>query len=284
MSARRVWVVGGMAWDTVLHLDALPAPGGYARVRKRFERPGGTAANVAQAVASAGVETGFVSSLGNDERGALLLQTLEASHLAHLAISRYEGESEHVLVLVQDDGDRTIIGLAGGGEIHLASVSLDPSDIVVFVAWDQRFGHDLRLANDVGCTTIVGLGALGDPDVDSASIAFGSRSDAAPEVFPIEHLDRFERIVVTNAAEGATQYEATATLYQPAFGATVVDTTGAGDAFLAGYLALYAHGLTDGAAALEAGARWAAAMVSINASVPPDFATVDGASCLLDSA
>jgi len=61
------------------------------------------------------------------------------------------------------------------------------------------------------------------------------------------------------------------TLHQPAFPADVVDTTGAGDAFLAGYLARYARGLTGGAEALEAGARWAARTVAVESSVPPPW-------------
>lgn len=65
-------------------------------------------------------------------------------------------------------------------------------------------------------------------------------------------------------------------IHQDAFPAKVIDTTGAGDAFTAGYLAGLAKGYADGRKGLEAGARWAALMVTVEASVPPNWSTVPG--------
>lgn len=279
----RVWVVGAIAWDTVLHLDTFPQRGGFTRGRRKTERPGGSAGNVAQALATAGVEVGFVTALGRDERGELLHRTLRDSELAHLHIEWIDGESNHVLVIVHDEGDRTILGLSEDhvDAIHLDTVPLAPGDIVVFVVWDKRYQDDLRLANAAGCTTVVGLGALEDAHVAHADIAFGSHVDISSGTTPQAALNRFGRIVMTSGADGARQYDPGSEKWQPAIGADVIDTTGAGDAFLAGYLAAYAHGLTDGTAALEAGARWAAAMVAVEASVPPPFDTVPGGQDLL---
>jgi sugar/nucleoside kinase (ribokinase family) len=279
----RVWVVGAIAWDTVVHLDTYPKPGGFTRGRRKIERPGGSAGNVAQALATAGVETGFVTSLGRDERGAALQRTLEESSLEHVHIGWVDGESEHVLVIVHDQGDRTILGLTADHPeaIRLHDVPLVAGDIVVFVVWDERYREDLRIATEAGCVTVVGLAALEDAAVRHADIAFGSRVDIHPDTDPRAALDRFDRIVMTSGAQGARQYTGDGVLTRPAEPAQVVDTTGAGDAFLAGYLAAYAHGFTDGSLALRAGARWAAAMVSVEASIPPAWPSVAGAAELL---
>jgi len=283
LGRRRIWVVGAIAWDTVLHVTAYPAPGSYTKGSRRRERPGGSAANVAQAVATAGLEVGFVTVLGRDDRGAVLHETLRQSDLEHLHIRWVEGETNHVLVMVDDDGDRTIVGLAGDGldTIHLDDVPLAAGDIVVFVVWDESLRGDLEIAAAAGCVTVVGLGALEDPQVAHAHIAFGSHVDISAGTDPRRHLHRFDRIVRTSGADGAWQYTADGVLHQPALLTEVVDTTGAGDAFLAGYLSVYAHGLTDGRAALEAGARWAALMVQLEASIPPPWHTVDGVAALL---
>jgi len=276
-------VVGAIAWDTVLHIDAYPAPGTYTQGRDRRERPGGSAANVAQGVATSGLEVGFVTALGRDDLGEVLHETLRESDLQHLHVRWVDGETNHVLVLVDGEGDRTIIGLSGGGHdtIHLDGVPLEAGDIVSFVVWDETLRGDLAVATAAGCITVVGLGALEDPHVVHADIAFGSHVDIAAGTDPSLHLDRFDRIVRTGGADGARQYTADGVLHQPALLADVVDTTGAGDAFLAGYLSIYAHGVTDGRAALEAGARWAALMVQLEASIPPHWRTVEGLAALL---
>ena len=76
---RRVWIVGPIAWDTVIYIDEYPEAGGFSQCKERIDRPGGTAGNVAIALATTGVETGFVTYLGNDEYGAKLLGMLKQS-------------------------------------------------------------------------------------------------------------------------------------------------------------------------------------------------------------
>lgn len=51
------------------------------------------------------------------------------------------------------------------------------------------------------------------------------------------------------------------------------DTTGAGDAFIAGFLAGIAHELNP-TQALEIAAQWAASSVQFNSSIPPGFELV----------
>ncbi len=273
--ARRVWIVGPTAWDTVVYVDRYPIAGRFTQCRITIERPGGSAANVAQALATAGIETGFVTTIGDDAIGQRLRSTLAASRIAHLVINRTPGESDHVLVLVDDEGERTILGLSPTTLHHISSrdAPFEPGDIVVFVVWHDHFLDDLDSARDRGCTTIVGLAALDNPAV-TADIAFGSRSDLVGDVGPALHRARFSRIVVTSGPEGALQLDGNGAQRQAALPTSVVDSTGAGDAFLAGYLAMYARGAVDGVRALEAGARWAAITVAHEGSIPPDWRQV----------
>ncbi len=95
------------------------------------------------------------------------------------------------------------------------------------------------------------------------------------------HLHNFPKIVVTRGIEGVTEYSKEGVIHQDAFLAQVVDTTGAGDSFLAGYLTAFAMGAESGILPLELGSRWASLMVTIESSIPPHFSMVPGAVDLL---
>jgi hypothetical protein len=68
-----VWVVGPVAWDSVKYHDG-----------QSIERPGGTGANVAIALASTGTATKFVSYLGDDELSHTLDKHLKSSNIEEL--------------------------------------------------------------------------------------------------------------------------------------------------------------------------------------------------------
>ena len=270
------WIVGPVAWDSVVYTDEFLARGAFTQGRKFIERTGGTGANVARALCTAAVKTGFVGYLGNDEYGRILEAELKESGIAELAFTKINGPTSHVLILVDGSGDRSILGLAADhlDRVSLNGVPLQPGDTVVFVLWRDHFAADLKLAIDAGCRVVVGLDAMNDSRVTGVELAIGSHNDLAPGFDPTAHFDRFNRVVVTEGANGATEYSAAGATHQPAFPTNVVDATGAGDSFLAGYLAAIAKGIDDAAARLALGARWAAKTVATEASVPPPFDTI----------
>lgn len=280
---RRVWIVGPIAWDTVIYIDEYPEAGGFAQCKERIDRPGGTAGNVAIALATTGVETGFVTYLGNDEYGAKLLEMLKRSHIRNLEIKSIEGPTSHVLVAIDKTGDRTIFGLNQShlSEVNLLGVELRAGDIVCFVLWRPYFQESLRYAQEKGCITVVGAEALDDQELLSADHVIGSQSDGLDEKYLEKNLERFKSIVLTRGAEGSILVTNSSVTTQDAFPADVVDTTGAGDSFLAGYLAAMAYGITEPKKILEIGSRWAALTVSLPTSIPPEWSKVPNSEKLL---
>lgn len=269
-----VWIIGPVAWDSVVYTDQWLTRGAFTQGQRFVERSGGTAANVARALATANVETGFVGYLGNDQHARDILSELEQSDISHLELTHIEGATSHVLILVDGEGERTILGLAPDHleVVNLSKVDLKKNDTVVFVLWREHFLADLELAKTKGCRVVVGLDAANDSRVSGVDVAIGSHNDLAKDIDPKSLLNRFERIVVTKGAEGAVEYSIHSETRQPAISTKVTDTTGAGDAFLAGYLAASALGDED--SRLLLGARWAARTVATEASVPPHFSTI----------
>jgi sugar/nucleoside kinase (ribokinase family) len=265
--SRRVWIIGPVAIDIVAYVDSLPRQGSFTRPKKIEERLGGSSANVAIALASAGIETGFISYIGDDGEGAKIEEHFSKSAINHLHLQKIDGPTNRALVMVDQSGDRTIVSLSQShlSEVTLDGIDFDSDDIVVFSLWRPFFIEHLRRVQSLGCMTILGLEALADRNVSSADCLVGSEAELMGED-PISHLDRFPRIVVTRGAAGSDEYTKTGVRHQPSLATAVVDATGAGDSFLAGFLRVLARG-SEGEPS-EYGARWAAASLAIEGSQP----------------
>ena len=273
--AKKVWVHGPIALDTVVYVSEFPTPGSFMNSLRTEERTGGTSANVALGLCTASVETGFVSYLGNDEIGKQLLSVLEQSAIKDLVITHIDDKTNHALVIVDDKSERTIISMTTPHlrELRMDNVGYKTGDVVAFILWREEFLTDLVRAQEAGCFTVVGAGALADPSVTHADLLIGSRNDFSSQLNPLDHLDRFTSIVLTDGIRGSVAYSGTNEIRQLAFKVEVKDTTGAGDAFIAGYLAGIAHGLSA-THTLEVAAKWAATSVQFHSSIPPAFEVV----------
>jgi len=273
--ARKVWVHGPIALDTVVHVSKFPTPGSFMNSLRTEQRTGGTSANIALGLSTTSVETGFVSYLGNDEIGRQLLSVLEQSAIKDLVITYFEDKTSQTLILVDENFERTIISMTTPylRELRMDNVPLNVGDIVAFILWREEFFADLQRAQAAGCLTVIGASALADPAVGHADLLIGSKNDFSSELNPLDHLDRFTTIVLTDGTNGSVAYNGNNEIRQPAYEVDVKDTTGAGDAFISGYLAGIAHGL-DISQSLEVATKWAASSVQLHSSIPPAFEVV----------
>jgi sugar/nucleoside kinase (ribokinase family) len=239
---------------------------------KTIERTGGTSANVALGLCTTGVETNFVGYLGNDDNGKKLREVLNKSQINSSIITEIDGPTSHALILVDEKAERTIISMTTPylRELRMDNVPFATPDIVAFILWREEFLGDLQRAEESDCFTVVGASALVDAQVKHAHLVLGSVSDIPSSVNPKDHLDRFDAIVLTDGLNGARYYSKEEELHQTAFEVQAVDATGAGDAFICGYLTGLANGL-EATKCLLIAAQWAASSVQVNSSIPPAF-------------
>jgi sugar/nucleoside kinase (ribokinase family) len=242
---------------------------------KTVERTGGTSANVALGLCTSGVETNFVGYLGNDENGKKLRNVLHESEIRKSIITEIDGPTSHALILVDNKAERTIISMTTPylRALRMDNVPFSAPDIVAVILWREEFLGDLQRAEKSGCLTVVGAAALVDANVLHANLVIGSISDIPSGINPEDHLDRFDEIVLTDGLNGAHYYSKKQKLHQAAFSVEAVDVTGAGDAFISGYLAGLANQL-DPAKCLLLASQWAASSVQVNSSIPPAFGLV----------
>jgi sugar/nucleoside kinase (ribokinase family) len=268
-------VVGDLLEDVVIHAAGPPARGTDTAARIGRRR-GGSAANVASAAARAGCPVRFIGRVGDDSLGDQLVASLAADGV-DVRVQR-AGRTGTVAVLVEPGGERTMFpDRAAAGELegivpdwldgitwlHVTAYSLctDAPESPAAQAAGLVRGAGGRVSVDVSSVAVVEaygrsrfagvLDALA-PDVVFAN-AEEARALAAPPPGVLVVKDGPRPVVVTFPDGRTHQVDV------PALG-PVVDTTGAGDAFAAGFLAAVLDGSTEVDAA-RAGASLAARLL-----------------------
>jgi sugar/nucleoside kinase (ribokinase family) len=280
-------VLGDVATDVVVVLAGEPAPGSDRPASIR-SRGGGAGANVAVHLAQLDTPVTLVGCVGDDSAGRGLVAELTAAGV-RLALRIVPGAATGTIVsLVEPDGQRSMLADRGanlalrpddvpapgaGGHLHLSGYTLlDPGPRAAGLAALEaaaaggctisvdpastgpltRYGVDRWLADTATATMLL-------PNADEARLLTGC-ADAADAARAL--AGRHEVVAVSLGADGALWASGDLLVHRPAHPTTVVDTTGAGDAFAAGLLAawLRSPGLHP-AAALDAGLARAADVV-----------------------
>lgn len=284
-----VVVVGDLMVDVIAVMSGPLARGSDTPSRVRT-RGGGSAANVATWLAVQGVPTSYIGRVGDDALGRESVDALAAVGVHAWVSVDEEAPTGTCVVLVEPGGERSMLPDAGanatllpadvpptafrpGGHLHLSgysllstgsreaaltalslaatagmTVSVDPSSAALleavgaarFLDWTR--GVDVLLAN-----------------TDEAAVLAGARD---PHAAAAQLGGHYREVVVKVGPDGALWQQGFIGASAPAErGVEVVDTTGAGDAFAAGFLASWLlH--PEPESALAAGNRLAARVVS----------------------
>jgi len=268
-----ILVVGSVAWDEVALLDGGLQRGAHNGARWLGRRVGGGAANTAMALARAGDRPKVVSAVGMDDEGVRLIATLADVGVDVSAIDRHGSETTRSVILLESDGERTIVNLARAVVPLPADLAIQPAaccyvrsaDPALTEVLRQRVRHSLVVAHIPPLL----------PDFRPAQILVGSASDldadflADPYAAALEVAgEPLDWVVVTHGADGACAYAVDRTIEVRAPKGEAVDTTGAGDIFAAGLVHALARGQTM-EHALATAVAWGAASVTFEGTVPP---------------
>lgn len=273
---KRFLLIGSIAWDEIVDLDAPLRVGSHNGGHWRGGRIGGGAANTAMALARVGAHVQVASAVGRDAAGRQLIDELTAVGVDTTLIDRAAPETTRSLVMLDAGGERTVVNLAR------APVPLPPAFASCEAAADWVYvrSADPALTRVLGGRVARGGRVLAHlPPVREgfrpAQILVASASDldqsflADPFSAGMRVAGRvLEWVVVTYGAEGARAFGVDGVLEQPAPRVEVVDSTGAGDVFAAGLLHAMACGMGM-ADVLETAVDWGTASVRYAGTVPP---------------
>jgi sugar/nucleoside kinase (ribokinase family) len=278
----RVLVVGDVALDVLVAPAAVPVAGADVPARIRT-RPGGAGANTAAWLAhlgrDAGVAVTLAARVGADPAGRAAAAELAAAGVtAHLTVDP-EAATCTVVSLV-GAGDRTLLSDRGAAALlaleDLPDVAgFDHLHLSGYVLLDGSSRAAGRAA--LAAARAAGISTSVDPQVAPALAAPGRAAAFLDDVRGVDLLlpntDELRAlggaaavlrhvgaVAVSAGADGASWADPTGRWHAVAPPATVVDATGAGDAFDAGVLVARLSG-ASAAEALAAGCSAGAAAV-----------------------
>ena len=268
----KIVVLGSVARDDIIHLDSRLREGVHLQGRPPTPRLGGGGANAAIALAHAGHEVALVAAVGRDALADHLLSELERHGIDIGPITRVAGPSTHSLVLLDPEGERTVINLTRAKESRPPRRLLDLDADCVYV---RPHGQDLAeiLRAKAALCPVVAQFRPADDGALPAQVLVGSRSDLDTGLLrdPVAAGrllagDTLRWVVLTNGAEGAEAWSIEGRhLRATAPDVPAIDTTGAGDAFAAGLAHALALGM-DMPQALPLAVAWGAAKVERHGS------------------
>ena len=258
----RIIAAGVHVLDVLVRpVEAIPEGQGAQLVEEIKVTAAGSAGGTALTLAKLGAEVRSAGAIGSDAAGDMLLGLLEAAGIDTSLLARREDVQTSASVLpIRPSGDRPAFHVVG------ANASFGPADVPA-AAFDwathlhlggpEFMGGDaaaelLGAAREKGAATSADLLAPGDMGVlDWIGAALPHLDYFFPndeQVLGFTGADDLEAgcralvdrgvgcVAATCGAEGALVVTADSAKHVPALDVEVVDTTGCGDAFAAGFL------------------------------------------------
>ena len=259
---------------TMRLIDVAEAARLYAAMGPARELSGGSAANTVAGIASLGLNAGFIGQLANDQLGQIFAHDVRSLGVAFDTPPKDDvGATARCLILVTPDAQRTMNTFLGAAQmlgpdavdetqiaaskiLYLEGYLWDPAEprAAMYKAMDAARSGGTKVAFTLSDSFVVDrhrsdlLRLLEEQRIDilfaneAEMLQLASAGDFGSAVNVV--AQRVPTLVVTRGEKGAVARNGEEFAQVPAEAiARLVDTTGAGDLFAAGFLAGEARGL-----------------------------------------
>ncbi|MEM2109539.1 MAG: carbohydrate kinase family protein [Candidatus Odinarchaeota archaeon] len=264
--------VGASLIDLVASVDRFPASDDETYVPNLRIEYGGSAANTAVACSRLGLKVSFLGKVGVDFFGDLIVKKFKDEGVDTSLILRSKNTPTGLcFIAVDSKGDRRMFAYSGAANtLSISEVELESllkTRLIYMASLENvKFLSDLsRKVKEHGLKTALNPGALianqglakAKPIIMNTDIYVSSYNEAV-RIFSVEGLDNIKNVLfqlgvstlaITLGSEGCMVADKSQTYMIPAIKVEVKDTTGAGDAFTAGFLT----GLLNNKSLFEAG-------------------------------
>ncbi|QQO19038.1 adenosine kinase [Bradyrhizobium diazoefficiens] len=257
----------GMTKGSMSLIDEARAAAIYKDMGPATEVSGGSAANTIVGIGSLGARAAYVGKVKDDQIGKLYIHDIRAAGVAFNTPAAQDGPATGCsYILVTDDGERTMNTYLGAAQ-DLSPADIDPAEIagaaIVYLEgylWDPRnakdafvkaakIAHDARrkvalTLSDSFCVDRYRDEFLSLMRNGTVDIVFANESELHSLYMTSDFDTALKQLrndvdlgVVTRSEKGCIVVSVEDAVAAPAFPVDkVVDTTGAGDLFAAGFL------------------------------------------------
>ncbi|MBD3190134.1 MAG: hypothetical protein GF308_05800 [Candidatus Heimdallarchaeota archaeon] len=262
-----ILAIGNINIDLICSVPRLPKPDDKVIVSNYTRVPGGGACNFAVGLARLGSTVSLFGHVGKDQEGRRAIDSLISENVdVSKVIHELEIPTGFVIILVDEQGESVKIGcreanaclspteitneLFEGIElVHVSSVSVPIALQVAKKAKELSiissidFGGELMGTKKEILTKIINQYSIVFLNSLSFRQAFGM--PPTPPNFQKINLEKDQILNVTLGNQGSYIITPKKNYFIPSWKVDVVDTTGAGDAYAAGFIHYYSTGIKD---------------------------------------
>ncbi|MCF1473589.1 ribokinase [Agrobacterium vitis] len=264
----RAWVIGNVAIDEIMSVPTMPEAGASIFGQQQSTDLGGKGANQAIVLGRAGLDTTLIAAVGNDLRASMIRQSLSLEPINTRLIELVDKASDISMIFTTPDGENAIVTTTDCATSvrpqHVTSAlqAAKPGDLTILQGnlSDDTTATILHEAKRCGMITafnpsplrpsFAALWSLIDIvflNQGEAEKLTGESGEAAAQCLRDAGVGT---VIITLGGKGAILADRTGTTTIPAVPSVAVDTTGAGDTFMAVALASSSlrHVMPDGLA------------------------------------
>ena len=255
MSKNRVWVLGSSNIDFTYNVERLPLKGQTVTASSYNVGTGGKGANQAIAAAHFGSNVSFIGAVGNDPEGQILLDTLKKWQIDVEHVIMLDGiKSGNAVIFVDSDGNNFISVFPGANQ-HvplslIENITFNQGDYLIAqleVNLDiiERSFLTAKRNNAITVLNVSPYKKLSNALIQNTDIILLNETEAlemtnvsvSDAVTAKESALRLIKngipsVIITLGGLGVVLSNTEKSIYFPGHKVKVVDTQGAGDAFL----------------------------------------------------
>ncbi len=249
--------IGALNFDRLYTVNKIALGGEEEMANSFLEAPGGSAANTIAGLGRLGARTGFIGTVGKDKEGEFILKEMKKEKVDTSGINRAKGQTGTVIGFVDKKGERALYAYPGvNDDLQINKKQSKLAMAAKFIHLSSFVGNGPLLAQKKllkeaeGPLLSFAPGMLYakkfskiKPIIKKSSVLFLNKEECelitganyhkgAKELFEMGA----KTVAVTLGKKGCFVADENGTRAVRGYRTKAVDTTGAGDAFAAGFL------------------------------------------------